>query len=297
MRRIISDAATPTPGAVGAPTITALMPVKDYHERYLRTSIDSLLRQTSSEWRLLIVGERENQDELQAFLKRDLRDPRIELMPSEGRFLAGALNTGMRHARTRFVAILLGDDVWSPDAVAVLSENIRRHPEVDFFHSSRMVIDEKDRPLSSVYPSSEKVLLENFPRASPVKHLLCWRKELALSFGGMDESIPVAADDFDFPWTMAERGAVFRAVPECLYLYRDHRDFYRLTTHVPRNVRARHLRRIMRKHGVSRLEVSRRLLAARRSYLRQGVYRSRLDRWMKLRSGFDPHRGWRQPYR
>src|SRR5829696_8997171 len=176
MRRVISDATRP-PGTVGAPTITALMPVKDYHERYLRKSLDSLLGQTSSAWRLLVVGENENQDELEAFLGRDLSDPRIELMPSEGRFLAGALNTGMRHASTEFVAILLGDDVWSRDAVAVLSENIRCRPEVDFFHSSRMVIDEEDRPLSPVYPSLEKVLLENFPRASPVKHLLCWRKE------------------------------------------------------------------------------------------------------------------------
>lgn len=297
MGRIPSDAGGPSPGSLRGPLVTALMPVKDYHERYLRTALDSVLGQTSPEWRLLVIGEESNRRALQAFLERDLRDPRIELIVNEGRWMAGAHNTGMRHAGTEFVAILLGDDVWSQDAVAVLSENIRSHPEVDFFHSSRMVIDEEDRPLSSVYPSSEKVLLEEFARASPVKHLLCWRKELALSFGGMDESMPVAADDFDFPWTMAERGAVFRAVPECLYLYRDHRDVYRLTTHVPRSVRARHLRRIMRKHGVSRLEILRRLLAARRSYLRQGVYRSRLDRWIKLRSGFDPHRGWRQPYR
>jgi GT2 family glycosyltransferase len=297
MRPIASAAGDSSPKASTKPLVTALMPVKDYHERYLRRSLDSLLGQTSPEWRLLVIGEEANRDALEALLERDLRDPRIELIVSEGRRLAGACNTGMRHAHTEFVAILLGDDVWSRDTVAVLSENIRRDPEADFFHSSRMVIDEEDRPLSSVYRSSEKVLLEDFPRASPVKHLLCWRRELALSFGGMDESIPVAADDFDFPWTMAERGAVFKAVPECLYLYRDHRDGYRLTTHVPRSVRARHLRRIMRKHGVGRTQILRRLIAARRSYLRQGVYRSRIDRWIKQRAGFDPHRGWRQPYR
>ena len=33
---------------------------------------------------------------------------------NEGRKLAGAMNTGMRHAETPFVAILLSDDMWAP---------------------------------------------------------------------------------------------------------------------------------------------------------------------------------------
>jgi hypothetical protein len=102
----------------------------------------------------------------------------------------------------------------------------------------------------------------------------------------MDESLnSVGPDDFDFPWTMAERGAVFHAVPDCLYLYREHRSCYRLTTHLPRSVQSRELRRILRKHGIGWLDATRAAAAARRGYLRQCLYRSPLDRWLKRRFG------------
>ena len=91
----------------------------------------------------------------------------------------------------------------------------------------------------------------------------------------MDESLnSVGPDDFDFPWCMAEHGAVFQAVAECLYLYRDHRDSYRLTTHLPLNVHVREIRRIMMKHGASASQIRARVAAARRSYLRQCLFRS-----------------------
>jgi hypothetical protein len=80
---------------------------------------------------------------------------------------------------------------------------------------------------------------------------------------------------------MAERGAHFGAVDACLYAYRDHRDGERLTTHLPRSVHVRELRRILRKHGLSRGEVRVRVRRAERTYLRQCIYRSRLDRWLR----------------
>ena len=275
--------------------LTALLPVKDYHEGYLREAVDSLHGQSNPDWELLVIGERENLSELGAFLEADLADERVTLVASEGRRLAGALNTGMRSARTEFVGILLGDDMWSPDAVAALAAAISANPDADFFHSARIVIDESGRPLSSVHPARETVSAADFEVESPVKHLLCWRRELALSFGGMDEALPpIGTDDFDFPWTMAEHGARFHAVSECLYRYRDHRESYRLTTHLPLSVCVRGLRTIMRKHGQGRIRTERRVLKARRTYLRQCLYRSDLHR--RLGRGADPRRGWRDTY-
>ena len=115
-----------------------------------------------------------------------------------------------------------------------------------------------------------------------MKHLLCWRKELALSFGGMDESLNnVGPDDYDFPWTMAEHGARFQAIPEALYLYRDHRDAERLTTHLPLSVHLKEIRRIMRKHGASR-GATRADVVARKGYLPAPMpLRNRADKWLK----------------
>jgi glycosyltransferase involved in cell wall biosynthesis len=279
--------------------VTALMPVKAYHRGYLLAAVDSMLEQTRPEWRLLVIVERRKRAELQSILAEALADPRIEMVENEGRQLAGSLNTGMRLAQTEFVAILLGDDRWAPEAVEVLARHIAASPGIDFFHSARRAMDAAGRPLSSVMPSQPEISPEDFIAMSPVKHLLCWRREMGLAIGGMDESLnSVAVDDYDFPWSMAEHGASFQAIPDCLYSYRDHRDHFRLTTHLPLNHHKRELARIMRKHGADEPTIARRIADAEQGYMRQCLYRSRFDLWMKrlgLRA-HDPQHGWRQPY-
>jgi hypothetical protein len=67
--------------------------------------------------------------------------------------------------------------------------------------------------------------------------LLCWRRETALAIGGMYEAFPPwGADDYDCPWSIFEQEARFQALPESLYIYRNHCDGFRLTTHEPRTV-------------------------------------------------------------
>jgi glycosyltransferase involved in cell wall biosynthesis len=277
--------------------LTALMPVKDYRPAYLHEAVGSMLAQTCPDWRLLVIAEPNGQAELERVLAEPLADPRIELIANEGRKLAGAFNTAMRHARTEFVAILFGDDLWAPDAVEVLTRRIAASPQTDFLHSSRRIVDEDGRSISSVHRSRETFSLDDFLHSTPVKHLLCWRRERGLAIGGMDESLnSVGVDDFDFIWSMAQDGATFEAVPECLYVYRDHRAHFRLTTHLPSSHHRREIARIMRKHGADRAAIAAAVDAAQHGYLRQCLYRSRLDGWLKRLRGHDAAGGWRERY-
>lgn len=132
----------------------------------------------------------------------------------------------------------------------ILNKNIAENLGINFFHSSRVVIDEHDTRISSIRLSKETFSLSDFSWGSAVKHLLCWRREKGLEVGGIDESVLKAQDDYDFPWTMAENGARFKAVKECLYYYRNHLECERLTTHRPLSVTKRAIRGILKKHGV-----------------------------------------------
>ena len=278
--------------------LTVLMPVKHYHPVYLQQSVASIIEQSASDWQLLVITEPNDRDHFGAVLQWALADARVRLIANAGRKLAGAINTGMRHAETAFVALLLADDMWAPDAIAVLGAYIDRHPDVDFFHTSRRIIDEGGNPISSVHHSRPSFSLDDFKRASPVKHLLCWRTSMGLAIGGLDESLnSVGPDDYDFPWTMAEHGARFKAVSECLYYYRDHRDSYRLTTHLPLSVHKSECQRIFKKHGVRWRDRRRYVTRAQRSFLRQCLYRNGIDKWFKERFGYDARRGWRETYR
>lgn len=277
--------------------ITIILPVKYYVPRYLKAAIHSVLDQSSGNWRLVLAAtDRNVAAELEALLPSELSDCRVQLHAVGASNLSATINAGMKQASTEFVTLLLGDDLFAANAIEVLHRAIEAAPQVDFFHSSRRFIDGEGSPISSVYPSRVHFEWKDFLKGSPVKHLLCWRREMALAIGGVDEAILTSGpDDYDFPWCMFERGAKFQALPECLYIYRNHCDGFRLTTHEPRTVQLRCAQKILRKHGVG---FWRSLMIVygkrRRGLTSQAIYRSRLARWACRLVGYDATKAWRQ---
>ena len=250
--------------------IGILMPVKEPHPRFFLQAIRSVLRQTSSDWRLYIIGRGDTSDISSRLM--DVHNERIVVFSQEGEYLAGALNTGMMRARNRFCCILLGDDMLVDKAVSVLQYNIDANPAVDFFHSSRHIVDSNGELLfssKSIDFSSPK----QFEEHGAAKHLLCWRREASLSIGGIDENVKFhGPDDYDFPWSMADAGFHFKAIPDFLYVYRDHYDGYRGTTHVPLHVQVDDLRYIFKKHGLSDVEAERQIAIRKKGYLKQALF-------------------------
>jgi hypothetical protein len=243
-----------------------------------------------------LVADRSVASELESFLQGELSDSRLQLiagMPN----MAARINVGMKQASTEFVTLLLGDDVFAANAIEVLHRVIRAEPHIDFFHSSRRIIDGEGNSISSVYESRSHFEWKDFLNASPVKHLLCWRREMALAIGGVDEAFWTSGpDDYDFPWSMFEQGARFQALPECLYIYRNHCDGFRNTTHHPRTVRLLGVRKILRKHGIGFWRSWVTVYARwRRGLGSQSIYGSRLTRWFYRLVGHDAEKSWRQP--
>lgn len=278
------------------PLVTALMPLKNYHPKYLKKAVDSVFKQTNPLWRLMIIVEPQDLESFSEILQEELQDPRVSIVVSYGRQLAGSYNTGMKHATTPFVAGIHADDLWSINAIQTLTDHIQKFETVDMFHSSIMVIDENDRPMTRIFQSKKKFDLEDFKNGSPVKHLMCWRPEKALSYGGMDETLnSIGPDDLDFPWTMAERGFTFYGMRECLYFHRAHFDSYRLTTHVPQDTQSSELRRIMTKHGMKPEEIDQRL-GTMNSYFKQVIYKDDDDKRLKEAMGA-PHPRIHEDYR
>lgn len=232
-------------------TLTVLLPCLDQDDSLLTAAIDSVLAQSSPDWVLLFILNPDSPQRI-ADLASKIADPRMRVIRASRPGLAGALNAGLDHATTDFVCFLCSDDELAPGAIETLAEHRRLHPAVDFFHSSREHIDGVGRSLARIWKSPPEVTREYFvTRGSPVKHLMSWRRDLARSIGGFDESLAAhGCDDYDFPWSMLEAGARFQPVSDILYRYRDHQAFFRLTTHVPLETQVDHLVRLFRKHRV-----------------------------------------------
>jgi glycosyltransferase involved in cell wall biosynthesis len=287
-------------GDGGPGLITVLVPCRDANVAFLHEAIQSALAQDFPHWELVLVDDHSDDPAtLEALEELSGVDARVSVVESAGRMVTGALNTGMDRARTPFVCALHCDDLLEPRALGVLNRAIEAQPEVDYFHSSRRFIDEDGRALSSVYPARESFALEDFVRGCPVKSLHCWRVAAATAIGGMDEGLGLhGADDYDFPWRMAEAGFTFRAIPDCLYAIRDHRAHFRLTTHVPLDHQVAELVTMLRKHGVDEPRVREEVERRKGDYLRQALYASEEDRLEKERQGFDAAKdAWRVAYR
>jgi hypothetical protein len=248
--------------------ISILLPCAAQKREFLQDALASVLNQTSSAWELLIGLDPAPRLWIRDFLLGYVDGERVRCVIAEKPNFAAVLNALMTSATGEFVAILLSDDRYAPEAVETLLRYRRKYPRADFFHSSRRDIDANGTAVSDVMKSG-KFAIDQFKReGSPVKHLLCWRRELGLKIGGMNESLSVhGCDDYDFPWRMAEAGASFQAVDECLYEYRLHDQGPRLTTDVPLQLQVDALQRMFRSHGVGEADTCAYLQRAVSSYL------------------------------
>lgn len=251
-----------------AEPISILMPCKSQKQEYFMDAVGSVVRQGLSTWQLLVLTDPTSPPEIAEWANR-FADPRIRVLPSPATGFAPALNHGLQQAPTPFVSILLSDDRYAPNTIETLAAYRKRYPDIDFFHSARRYIDESGQRIGGAMPSRDNFQLSDFyTSGSPVKHLLCWRTEKGLSIGGMNEALSVhGCDDYDFPWRMAEAGATFHAVPECLYEYRWHTQHARLTTSTSIETQIETIRTMFASHDVPEPQTDRYVQRAIDTYL------------------------------
>lgn len=281
------------------PLVTIMMPCRDPKPPFFKKALDSVFSQSNQHWKLIVIHDNCNDISIINMLRElgNSEDIRITVLKNESKLITGAMNTGMRHSKTPFVCSLLCDDLLDKNTIEVSNRYILLYPNIDFFHSSRMYIDQNGKPISKVFKARETFDISDFKYRGQVRHLLCWKVESALAIGGMDESLGLhGADDYDFPWCMAEAGNKFKAIPECLYYYRDHREHYRLTTHVPLNTQIKELKKILKKHGISDKEIEEQINWRTSNYLNQALYIDEEDKKRKENINYDIRKGWKQKY-
>src|ERR1700690_3296280 len=109
-------------GAVGVvdTPITIILPVKHYVPEFLKVAAQSVLNQSSGDWRLVMLADRSVAAELKSLLQGELSDFRVRLVGVATRNLAATINAGMKLASTEFVTLLFGDDLFAGNAIEVL---------------------------------------------------------------------------------------------------------------------------------------------------------------------------------
>lgn len=87
-------------------------------ERYIAETIESVLSQTYPRWEMIIVDDGSTDGSAETVRLFLSRDSRIRYFRQDNAGSAAARNTGIRHARGQYIALLDADDLWLPDFLA-----------------------------------------------------------------------------------------------------------------------------------------------------------------------------------
>jgi glycosyltransferase involved in cell wall biosynthesis len=124
--------------------VSVVLPVFNV-ERYVAESIQSVLAQTYQDFELVIVDDGSTDHSLS--ICQQFTDPRIRIIQQSNRGLAGARNTGIRHAIGEYIALLDSDDCFAPEKLQRHVEHLDNSPLVGISFSRSAFIDEDSQPL------------------------------------------------------------------------------------------------------------------------------------------------------
>src|SRR5262249_54477519 len=127
-----------------ADVLTVIVPTYN-RERTVPAALASVLRQTFASLRVLVVDD--GSSDGTAAVVEAARDPRIRLIRHESnRGAAAARNTGIRAARTRYVAFLDSDDLWAAEKLARQLAFLAADPSAVGCATAHYLHRDRDRP-------------------------------------------------------------------------------------------------------------------------------------------------------
>lgn len=219
------------------------MPVYNL-EKYIGDAIKSVLNQTMKDFELIIINDASKDDTEKIIRKFVKIDKRIKLINhKKNKLRAGALNTGLNHAKGEYITFLDGDDLYTSNKLELQSSYLDQHPEVDMLYTNmlRFYPDGKIKLIQAI--KFEKDPKDILIKASKRKDLgeirahrlinLKKRKRIIPGASAMirkevfkdlrfDESLPTA-QDYDMWFKIIGKGYKLAKLPRITYKYRMHK--------------------------------------------------------------------------
>ncbi len=125
------------------PHVSVIIPAYN-HERFIRTTVDSVLRQTHARLELIVVDD--GSTDRTGAIVQAMDDQRIKYVHQENQDAYNALNKGISLATGDFIAILNSDDVYAPTRLERLLQ-VQRETGAQCLFTDVIPIDDEGREL------------------------------------------------------------------------------------------------------------------------------------------------------
>ena len=206
------------------PRISIIMGVYN-GERFLREAIESILKQTYSDFEFIICNDCSTDNSMEIIQEYLNLDKRIIVLNNEvNSGLAASLNKCLQVARGEFVARMDCDDSSLPNRFEKQLEWLHNHENVCVVGSAVEYIDDN----SHVYA---KQIIEEI-QFFELKDVVCFsrvvhpsvmmRREHIIEVGGYTvNELTSRAEDYDLWCKLCEKGYVIANIPQILFQYRE----------------------------------------------------------------------------
>jgi glycosyltransferase involved in cell wall biosynthesis len=191
--------------------------------RYLPETIDSVLKQTFTDFELIVINDGSSDNIIEWF--SEVNDPRFRLISQENQGMANARNTGILQARGEYIAFLDADDLWKETKLEKQVLCLNENPSVGLVYTwTEFINSNGERTKFTVAHTSkgniwEQIIVEDVvgSGSSAMVRACCFDK-----VGLFDPSVAIAAD-FDM-WVRIAYVYEITVVKEFLLLYRQHEN-------------------------------------------------------------------------
>jgi O-antigen biosynthesis protein len=211
----------PTPVPANGPLISIIMPVYNPEPIFLEAAIQSVRRQTYTNWELCITNDASPDPRirtlLQNFENSDARIKVTELIENGG--ISAASNAAIAMSGGDYIALLDHDDELTADALSAVVTTILTGPDVDILFSDEDKITAEGDRYDPYFKSDFNY--ELFLAQNMISHFGVYRSDLVHEVGGFRKAYD-GAQDYDLALRIFEKSSPerIRHISQVLYHWR-----------------------------------------------------------------------------
>jgi GT2 family glycosyltransferase len=192
---------------------------------FIALAIESILNQTFTNFELIVIDDGSIDNTVEIVKHYIELDQRVRLIQNEHTGVCQARNTGIKHSKYPWIAIMDADDISLPQRFEKQINAAKANPEVVAWGTYVQHISPTGKVLTlqKQGPTSQEEyhnLMKEKGIPFVVHSTSLIKKEALLAIGGYDSQFPVS-QDFEMMSRLADYGPII-ALPEPLVLYRVH---------------------------------------------------------------------------
>ncbi len=159
------------------PYFSVIMPVYNRAE-LVKQSIDSVLRQTFQDFELICINDGSTDNTLEVLSELEKVDSRIKVVSHENKGRCQARNSGIAHAKGKWIAFLDSDDFYLDNHLETLQNLIKRFPSFSGIATELVFEDRiRDHNKCRYYRDFVVLSLDDFADTNPISlNQFCYNK-------------------------------------------------------------------------------------------------------------------------